>query len=195
MTTDMEDQPINTVLDRIKDDTDGDQVNLEELMEVLGTRSYGPLLLMMAILAVSPVGAIPGMSIITAAIVILLAGQMLIGRKSPWLPRRLLEKGVPRKRITKAVEQFRPWVGWADQLVSKRLAVFNLPSANKVTAVLCILLACLFFPLAFVPFGVAIPGTVLGVMALGLMAKDGVVLLLGHLLFVGALGAAWYFLF
>lgn len=194
MPPDSEDHPVNTVLDSLKDEAEREHVQVKDLLETLGTRSYGPLLLLMAILAVSPLGAIPGMSLFTATVVIWVAGQMLIGRKSPWLPRRLLEQKIPRKRIPKAVDQFRPWVGWADRLVAKRLALFNSLPATMVTAVLCIFLACTFYPLAFVPFGVAIPGTVLGILALGLMAHDGVVLLVGYALSLGAFAATWYFL-
>ena len=49
-------------------------------------------------------------------------------------------------------------------------------------AVACILLAISFYPLAIVPFGVLAPGVAVTMFALGITARDGLLVLLGFLM-------------
>ena len=80
-------ESLTGLLDQLIGQTDGDQVTLGDLLDAFDSRSYGPLLLVPAFIAASPIGGIPGMSIVTGTLIILIAGQMLITTRRPWLPK------------------------------------------------------------------------------------------------------------
>lgn len=99
---------VTDLLDAILDDTEGEsEVSMSTLLGTLDNRSYGPLLLLPGILAVSPVGAIPGMSVVTGLLIVLIASQALWGRAHPWLPSRLLEFSFSRDRMRRGIEKSR----------------------------------------------------------------------------------------
>src|SRR3569832_764957 len=62
------------------------RVSVADLMGMLGERSFGPLLLVPSLIAVAPVGAIPGLPAITSAVIVLIAGQILLGHAHFWIP-------------------------------------------------------------------------------------------------------------
>src|SRR5690242_8426702 len=73
---------LENVIEVILDITpDQGRLSVAELMDAIGQRSFGPLLLVPALIALSPVGAIPGLPAVTSAIIIILTIQILTGHK------------------------------------------------------------------------------------------------------------------
>ena len=178
----MSDSPgkLSELLEQIVDETDGEQkVTFGDLLNALHTRSYGPLLLLPAIIAISPVGAIPGMSIVTGSIIFLMAAQMLAGRDHPWVPGRLLAFEFKHEKLKKGVDKTLPWVRKSEWVLSERLTILTKPPATRLIALLCMGLAVLFYPLALLPVAVGVPGTAITLFALGLTVRDGVLIVVG----------------
>lgn len=171
---------LTAILEGLKSGTSGGEVTLGHLLDTLDTRSYGPLLLLPALIAVAPTGAIPGMSIFTGSIIGLLALQMLAGRRHPWLPARLERFAFPRERLVSIVDAVLPWARRIERLLSERLRFLFAPPADRLIALACAVLAAMMFPLALLPFAVALPGTAIILFALGLTMKDGLLVLLGY---------------
>jgi hypothetical protein len=72
-----ESESIEEILERVVKSTGGESISVEEVLQTLGVRSYGPMLLFTSLLELFPLlGAIPGAYIVVALIVILLAGQL-----------------------------------------------------------------------------------------------------------------------
>ncbi|MEQ9394631.1 exopolysaccharide biosynthesis protein [Haliea sp.] len=66
------------------------QVLVDDIMNMVGRRSFGPLLLMAGLLTLAPIiGDIPGTPTVIGIFVFLLALQLLLGRDYFWLPHRL----------------------------------------------------------------------------------------------------------
>jgi hypothetical protein len=55
-----------------------DQVSIGNVQEAIDQSSFGPFLLVPAVIEVSPIGAIPGLPTVLAAIVVLFTVQMLL---------------------------------------------------------------------------------------------------------------------
>lgn len=172
-------QEINDPLNNIQDNLDGQQITFREILQQFETRSFGPLLILVAVLALSPIGMIPGMSILTGSVIILLAAQILFFRSSPWLPAFFLNYSISSQKVDKSIQKIRPWVRWTNTLVTSRWPFFTYPPFLQIVAVICILLALTFYPLALVPFGVAAPASAILLFSIGLTARDGVLILLG----------------
>jgi hypothetical protein len=173
-------QGLVEVLDEVKDSGDGARVTVGALLDRWGDRAFGPLLLVPALLAVAPaIGAIPGMSIGTAAFIMLVAVQRLAGRRCPWLPGRLRRVGLPQRRLDQAAEWLKPYMARLEKVLRPRWPRLSQPPFTQLVALACIALAILMIPLAFVPFGVLLPGAAIAILAAGLTVQDGLVMTLG----------------
>lgn len=179
---------LSDLVDNLVEGTSGDRVSLKDLLSTIDTRSYGPLLLLPGLVAASPLGAIPGMSVVTGSIILLVASQLLVGLSHPWLPSRLLELTFDRDRLTSTRERLRPWLAWAERPVKSRLTRLVEPPFEQVIAACCIVLALLFYPLALVPFAVFLPALAVCFFALALSARDGI---LAVFAFVFTAGTVW----
>ncbi|ACT59714.1 exopolysaccharide biosynthesis protein [Hirschia baltica] len=177
------DKPFRSVLDDIENKSDKSDTNLKSLIEAFGAKSFGPVLTLIGLLALSPFGAIPGVPVGLAIVTILIAGQIILGRDHLWLPDFINSMKLKAGTINKADKKIGRIPDFLDSLLQPRLkwAVGN--TAVKLAAAFCILLSLLMIPLEIVPFAVAIPAAGLVLIGLALVASDGVFMLGGF--FVG----------
>jgi hypothetical protein len=153
-----------------------DKVSLAQIMQAVGTRAYGPLLLVPGLIALAPTGAIPGMSIVTGTIIVVVALQLLIGLNKPWIPKRALEFSFSRDTLVSAIERGRPYARRIDAFLKPSLTQVTGFPATRIIAIVAIALALSMYPLALVPFAVAIPSSAMVLFALGLTARDKLII-------------------
>lgn len=165
-------------------------MTLREVMASVGRASYGPLLLIIGLFAISPATIIPGMTWLAAALMLLIAGQMALGMKHVWLPRWALDAKAPRSMVRLGVREAREWSLKIDGLLKPRLEFLARPPFVNVVAVLCIGSALISFPLGLIPFAPLAPGLAVVFFGLGMVARDGLWLGLGTALVVGAFWVA-----
>lgn len=155
----------------------GEQIRLADITEGLGKRSFGLLLLLLALPHAIPLPAIPGMSTLLALPLILVALQMLMGMPAPWLPGWLAEKPVRRQTLTAVLDRSLPWLERIERGLHPRLLVVSGRVGERVLGACCLLLACVIaMP---IPFGNWLPGMGITLMALGLIERDGLVIVVG----------------
>jgi hypothetical protein len=183
------DEPLQSVAERMEAATEGeDKASVGEILDGAAGRAFGPLLLIPALLAFLPlVGAIPGMSILTASLLVLVAGQVLLGRTKPWVPDRLKRIRFKREPLTRGLEKAKPWLDKVDRVLRRRLTWMTKGPGRFLAMLAVIGMAALMYPLAFVPFGVTPPTAAILLIALGFTASDGAWVAAGTL---GALAAA-----
>lgn len=188
----MQGETLTDVLSQIRSSTDGSKITFTEMLQALDQRSFGPILLLPALIAVAPTGAIPGMSLVTGAIIFAVALQLFIGRSSPWLPDRFGNFSFSRDRLIGVIDKSKTYTRWVDKILQPRLAVLVSFPANRIVALVCMIMALTMFPLALLPFAVAVPGTSIALIALGLTARDGLVVLLGLICSAAAVALLGY---
>lgn len=176
---------------RVKRESDNANVRLAVLLSAVGRRSYGPLLLIIGLFAISPATIVPGMTTVAAVITLIVAGQMALGLKRPWLPRFVLNLNVPRKPFLQFLDQTRPAVERIDGVwLQQRWTFMTVPLFVNLVA-LCIIAASLVtFPLSLIPFAPLAPGIAVVLFGLGMTARDGVWLCAGIALTAGAFAFA-----
>jgi hypothetical protein len=176
--------------------SNGAKVSVGEIVETVGKRSFGPLLLLGGLLGMTPVAAIPSAPSIIALITLLVSVQLLLGRESIWIPRFLQKLSVKADRVTKAVKVSRKPARFVDRLVRPRLQVLTHPTADRIVAAACVLIALCVPPLEFLPFVAFVPSLAIAAFGLGLIARDGLVVLIALLVSTTVFGLlAWKLLF
>lgn len=177
-----EDAPLSHVIEDLDGSGRNEAVSVGELLQTFEHRSLGVLLTVFGLIASLPViGGIPGMSILTGTLILIAVGQAALGGGSLWMPAFVRRREISREKVKKAVEKSRPWVERVDHLLKPRLgALVDRRAQHAIIAIAAALLALTFYPLAIVPWGVTAPA--LGVLALGLglMACDGLFVLIGY---------------
>lgn len=181
---------LNDVLDDIAYKADNDEtpdkLTLGEVLDSVGRRTYGPLLLVIGLIAVSPLTALPGTTWFVAVLTLLVAGQMALGMRRIWLPRNARDMGLPRDGVTHAVEKSRGVAKGVDALLKPRLTFLSKPPFVNLVALLVIGAALVTFPLGLLPLAPIAPGLAVVFFGLGMTARDGLWLLLGALVVGGA---------
>jgi hypothetical protein len=137
---------------------------------------------------------VPGLTFLTTALVLIVAGQMTLGLKRPWMPRKALETKVPEKHLLSFLDKAEPWAKRIDKLLKPRLEFLAAPPFANVIGLLCVAAALVTIPLGFVPFLPFFPSLAILLFGLGITAKDGLLLLLGAGAFGGSLALAGSFL-
>jgi hypothetical protein len=175
---------------RVKRESEAD-VRFGVLLSAVGRRSYGPLLLIIGLFAISPATILPGMTTVAAAITLLVAGQMALGFKRPWLPRFVLNLKVPRRPFLQFLDNTRPTVERIDGVwLRERWAFMTVPLFVNMVALCVIAAAMITFPLSLIPFAPLAPGIAVVMFGLGMTARDGVWLCAGIVLTAAAFFSA-----
>jgi hypothetical protein len=181
---------LNGVLDEIAEKCDGDDtpesLTLGEILDAVGRRSYGPLLLVIGLFAISPATVVPGMTWLAAALTLLVAGQMALGLPRIWLPKKALEAQLPRAAVHSGIEKSRGLAKAVDKLLKPRLAFLSKPPFVNLVALMVIAAALITFPLGLIPFAPLAPGLAVVFFGLGMVARDGLWLALGTAAMAGA---------
>ncbi len=164
-----------------------DGVAVGTILDVVGRKSFGPLLLLAGIIAVSPLSGIPGVPTSMALLVWLTAGQLVFGRKRLWLPAWLVQRTVSRRRFKRALQRLRPAARGLDRLFRPRLTLLTRGIGAGIISLVCLGIAATMPPLELVPFAATTAGAALVVFGLSLTAHDGLMALVA-LVFTGVAG-------
>lgn len=163
---------------------DASRVSVDDVVHAVGRRSFGPLLLVAGIITLTPIiGDIPGMPTLMAALVLLVSIQLLAGREAFWLPVWLLKRSISQQKFDKGIQLMKKPARRIDGLLRVRLPWLTGYIGIRVTAVVCLLIALAMPPMEFIPFSANGAGLALTLLGLGLVARDGIALLLGFALF------------
>lgn len=179
-------KPLQSILDKVDDAVTEGETDLKTLVESFGNRAFGPILVLVGLFTMTPLGAIPGVPVAFGIIVIMFAGQLLLRRETPWMPKVLGKVKISKSKVDKARRFIHPVLAVIDSLVNTRLTWAATGAASVIAAIIAIILALTMFPLGAVPFGVVIPGLIIGLFGLGIMARDGVIMLIAFTLSGGA---------
>ena len=168
-----------------------DQVTIRELLATVGRRSYGPLLLVIGLFSISPATIVPGMTWLSAGLTLVIALQMLVGRRTPWLPRGALDASVSREMVVKGVAGFRPIARRVDAMMRPRLTFLASPPFVNLIALACAFTALVTIPLGLIPFAPLAPGFAIVMFGLGMTSRDGLLITFALMVVGGACYFMW----
>ena len=178
----------SVVLQRLHDEVPTDHFTLGWLMHSLHKRSFGIIMLLIALVAIAP-----GLSIVAGLLLMIPAFQMIAGKPAPVFPRRIATRPLPTRHFVAVVQRSIPVLRYLEKMVHPRW--HTPPEATKrlVGAVVLMLSATLvFIP---IPLSNVVPALVIALISLAYLEEDGLLLLIAVLIAVVVLlvatAAAW----
>jgi hypothetical protein len=160
-----------------------ESVDLATIVRFMGRRSIAALLILLALPMAVPMPA-PGISVIFGIPLIVISAQLLLGRRTAWLPARLARRSVKRADLALLVARALPRLRAFERVVRPRLEWMAGNGATVPIGAVCLLLAIIItLP---IPLGNVFPGFAIVIMALGILERDGIAVGLGLLVAVGA---------
>lgn len=170
-------QTLSAILRDICDDPDP-VVTVGEVVHRFGPRAFGALLFFFSAPNWLPLP--PGSSTFLAVPLLLLTPQIAVGIRSPWLPRFVDDRHMPRATFAKAFAKIIPVLERVETVSRPRLAFMFGPIGDRLIGLVCFVLAVVLSLPIFL--GNMPPAAAIAVFGLALVQRDGLLALLGYLI-------------
>ncbi|HEV7264339.1 MAG TPA: exopolysaccharide biosynthesis protein [Falsiroseomonas sp.] len=160
-----------------------ERLTLGELIEALGPRGYGVLIVLFALPNLLPV-YIPGLSPIFGFPLMIICAQLACGLPSPRLPAVLTRRTMRRSDLLMITEKALPWLRRVERWVKPRPSVVTSPLGERLVGAWGVLLCMVVvvpLPLTNGP-----PSLACLIMAIGLMEEDSLTIVGGALFGIAA---------
>ena len=178
---------LTDVVDELKKvSQEEDRVEVGHLIDALDHRGYGPALAVLPLIELTPIGGIPGFPTLLAFTLAIITLRLLMGYEHFWAPEWLRRRKLKSDRVIKSVEWLKPVSLRIDAKLHERLSRFAGPTARRAAFVVILGLLLTVPPLELFPFATSGPMIVISIFGLGLLYRDGLLMLLG---FIGAVVA------
>lgn len=157
-------------------------ISLGQLADTLKTRAFGVIMLLLALPCSLPfVYILPQ---IVAFPMLFLAWQMAAGRTIVWLPENLRKRRFRIALLAATVSRARPWLRRFEMVAGPRLAFLSQGIGLRIIGTLLLVpCASILVPL---PLTNSVPGLGVSLASVGLIERDGLLILLGLII-----GLAW----
>ncbi len=158
------------------------RVSIGDMAERFGRRSYGPFLLIPALIEISPIGGIPAVPTFLAAILALVAIQLLFRRKHIYLPPLIRNRSLKGIKVSKAVRKLEGFGNFMDGWFHGRLRPLLHPPMPQMAGGVIVLLCATVPPLELVPFASTAPMLAIASFGLALLVRDGLLMMMALVL-------------
>jgi hypothetical protein len=163
----------------------GERITVGTIVAALKDRAYALLVVLLGLPNCLPMP--PPIPLACGLVLVFVAVQMLSGLTAPWLPQALLRRSIRRRVLSRAVARAVPLLLRLERFSKPRLTLLGSRYAVPVIGLLVLILALGLLVAA--PFIGQIPlGLAICLVGLGLVERDGVVIVIGAI--VGAVGLA-----
>lgn len=160
----------------------GEKVTLVQMLRYLRGRAFGMIMVLLAVLSLIP--NLFGHTILTGLLIMILGLQMALGYTHIRLPRKVLGMSFSRAGLKKVMEVTAPQIARIEFFLKPRLIFMTEDIGRRIIGSIIIPLA--FLILIPFPLSNAIPALGILILSLGLIEKDGLVVLLGISISAGA---------
>jgi hypothetical protein len=178
----------SAILQRLHDELPAEHFTLRWLLAELPGRSFGIIMLILAVVAIAP-----GVCIVAGVLLLILAGQIIWGRSAPFFPRFITARQLPTRYLAAVMARAVPVLRRIERVIHPRWSAVLVPM-RRIAAGIVILL-CTLMVLAPIPFVSVVPAVSVALIALAYLEEDGLLLAVALLtaLIVLAMGsfAVW----
>ncbi|ATQ43632.1 exopolysaccharide biosynthesis protein [Caulobacter mirabilis] len=159
-------------------------VSVRDVLEAFGDRAFGALMFVFAAPVALPMP--PGVSAILGAPLLFIAAQLMVGRRTLWLPSFLADRTMSRADFAGLMEKLSPYLSWIERRLRPRLTFLYNRWLDGLTGFICLVLAIIvFLP---IPFGNMLPALAIAAFGLGIAERDGLLGAFGGLIAAISIG-------
>jgi hypothetical protein len=174
------DERISQILHHYAQQSHPEHIPVQSLAADFSDRALGFMLLLFGLICLVP---IPGIRSILTIPIFFIAGQIMMGKTSLWLPAKLMKLELPRDGFLKMIKLCLPYVEQAELYIKPRLKFLAHGVSERFFGFMAFLGALIIaIPL---PLTNAVPAFGIIAIALGFLNRDGFLLILGMVLIVG----------
>lgn len=168
------------LLRRILTELPADDTPIDHLVIQLRRRSFGGIIMLLALL-----GLLPGISLLAGLAILIPGVQMLFGLPAPLLPKFIRQRQIGRSKLRAAGATAIPWIERMERYVKPRWLNFLVLPLPQVVGLTVLALGFLIaIPVPFINF---VPAIALLCLSLGLLERDGLMIFLGLVIAVLAI--------
>lgn len=154
-----------------------EKITLKEILALAEERIFGFLLVILSLPSALPIPA-PGYSIPFGVLIILLALQLILGRKIPWLPEKMLQGTMKTTTAQKFVKMGLPWLKRIEGITKPRLTYISTSNTGRIIIGVAIALMAISMMIP-IPGTNTAPAIGVFVTAFGMQEDDGFIVLAG----------------
>lgn len=184
-------ESILEVLHRFMEEHSSPMFTIHELVTALAERSFGLILLLMALPNALLLTTIPGISAVLGVIMGFASVQMILRLPMIWLPEKIRTQKFSKDHFEKIVTLSSKALNYLQPLLKPRLQKLSSPQWEPYLGVVG-LINSLWITLPL-PFGNLFPGIGMLLLSLGMIAKDGYFILAGIIVSIIVWGTLGYF--
>ena len=161
--------PASVVLQRLHDEAPTEYFTLDWLMGSLRKRSFGIIMLLLAVVAMAP-----GVSIVAGLLLMIPALQMIAGRPAPIFPRRIAARPLPTRHLAALVQRAVPVMRYIERIIHPRWRT-PLEATKRLdgATILILSVTVVFTP---IPLSNVVPAFVIALISLAYLEEDGLLL-------------------
>lgn len=177
---------LSALLAEIAGGPEDDRISIGDLLAALKRRALGALIFIFAVPVALPLP--PGVSTVFGAPLLFLTAQLMLGMK-PWLPKFITNRSLKRGEFKRIISAVAPWLHRAESVMRPRLSFVGQRPFVYLLGLMCLILSIiLFLP---IPLGNMLPALAVAIISLGLLARDGLWMLIGLAVGVLAIVIVW----
>ena len=159
----------SVILQRLHDEVPPGHFTLGWLMDSLQKRSFGIIMLLLALVAIAP-----GISIAAGILLMIPAIQMIVGKPAPVFPRRIANRGLPTRHLADLIQRCLPGLRYLETVIHPRWHTALRPTKRIVGVVIMLLSATLV--VSPIPFSNVVPALVVALISIAYLEEDGLLL-------------------
>jgi hypothetical protein len=175
--------PASEVLQEMLDSLPPDHFTLGWLSSHLHRRSFGVIVLVLALIAM-----VPGLSYVAGFLLFAPAIEMIAGRSAPTFPDRVANRPLPTHYLALAVRRTMPILRYLEKIIRPRWQM-PLETTKRLVGAAVFLLTSLLL-LTPLPFVQIVPGIIIVILSVAYLEDDGLLLSLGLFATLALLGAS-----
>lgn len=162
-----------------------EEIRISDLVESFRETGFSILLIIFAMPMALPLPAL-GIAQIFAFPLLFLSTQLTIGLRSPWVPKKIGIKTVKRSTLVNVEKMSMPYLKKVEHLIKPRVKFLSSRFGDRLIGLAC-LICSISVAMPF-PFSNTVPSMGIVVMSIGLLERDGLVILAG--MAIGTAGCA-----